>query len=804
MADLVFALRNLRKTPGFTLIAIITLALGVGANTAIFSVVKAVLLNPLPYSNPDRLVAIASADPDTPTPITVDFTTTHDWRERNHSFENLSLYRFISVAMVDTGEPLLVSGLGVNHDFFDALGVKIAAGRMFLPEEDHADRKFEIILTHGLWMRRFGGDPNVIGHVVHLNESSYKVVGVLPLNFPTLLTGVDAQFFVPLGYDLGGPSSCRGCQHLRLLGRMKPGVSSTQASAELNTIMQQLKRENPNSYPPAMTVRVTPLRDQLFGRVGTALWVLLAAVGLVLLIACVNVANLLLARASARAKEIGLRVALGAGRTRIIRQLLTESLVLAIAGGIAGVALAAFGTSLFSRFAPVEIPRMQEVRLDTTVLLFSLAATLFTGIVFGLAPALRASRVDLSDAMKGLGKSTESRSGMGARNILVTAELALAFVLVAGAGLLAKSFVRLMSVDPGYDPRNVLTLGAYVYGSRYQGKPDAEIALYDQVMQTLRATPGVESSAMVSTLPLRGFDRTTVYAKDHPLANTTEAPSADRYSISPDYFRTMRIPLKRGRAFTAQDRQGAPATAIVSEGCARTLWPNEEAMGKYIKLGGPSDKKPWMEIVGIVGDVRQYSLDRAPSMEAYIPLAQDTSFSYRMVIRTASDPLSMERAVRAAFADADKTQPVFNVAPLDKYLSSTLAERTFTLALLAMFGALALGLAAIGIYGVISYAVTLRTREVGIRMALGAQKSDVLGLILRQSMVLAACGLIAGFTASLALTRFLATLLYDVRPSDLATSAMVTALLVAVAMTASYIPARRAMRVDPTIALRHE
>jgi putative ABC transport system permease protein len=804
MADFIFAARSLRKNPGFTLVAIITLALGVGANTAIFSVVKAVLLNQLPYLDPGRLVAIAASDPDTPNPVTVDFATTHDWRERSRSFETMSLYHQSSVAFAETGQPELMNGLRVNFDYFDTLGAKMALGRAFLAEEDRSDRRFELILSHGLWVRRFGADPHVIGRVLRLNESSFTVVGVLPQNFPTLIGGDNIQIFMPLGYDLGGPSSCRGCQHLRLIARMKPGVSASQASAELNTIMQQLKQEHPASYSPNAGVRVTPLREHLLGRVSTALWILLASVGFVLLIACVNVANLLLARASGRAREIALRVALGAGRARIIRHLLAESLLLAIAGGAAGVALAALATVAFTHLAPREIPRIEDIQIDKSVLLFSLAVSLLTGFLFGLVPAFRASRVDLAEAMKGLGKSTEGRSRIGLRNVLVTAELALAFVLVVGAGLLMKSYLRLMNVNPGYDAHNVLTLGVYVYGSRYQGKPGAEIALYDQVMASLRATPGVESAAMVSTLPLNGFDRRAFHVQDRPLVNDSTAPFVDAYSISPDYFRVMRIPVERGRAFTPQDRQGAARVAVISESCAYALWPAEDALGKHIQLGGRDDKKPWATIVGVVGDIRQYGLDRVPDMEAYIPLAQDTDFGYQMVIRSTVDPRQLESAVRAAFASADKTQPVYDVKPLEVYLSSTLAERTFTLALLTMFGALAITLAAVGIYGVISYAVSLRTREVGIRMALGARRSDVLGLILRQGLTLVFAGLIAGFAASLALTRFLSSLLYEVRPADLATWAIVTTAISAVALFATYIPALRAMKVDPTVALRHE
>jgi predicted permease len=798
MHDLIYAARSLRKNPGFTLIAILTLALGVGANTAIFSVVKAVLLNPIPYRDPDRLVAIAESDSNTSRPVTVDFTTTHDLRDRSRLFESMSLYHATSSAFVDDGDPEVLNGMRVNFDFFDTLGVKMQMGRTFLPSEDRSTTRFEAILSNGLWVRRFGADANILGRVVHLNEASFTVTGVLPVDFPKLIGDTDPQIFMPLGYDLGGPSSCRGCQHLRLIARMKPGVSATQANAELNSIMAQIGREHPTGYAPGTSVKVTPLGEQLFGRVSNALWVLLTAVGLVLLIACVNVANLLLARASGRAKEIALRAALGAGRVRLIRQLLTESLLLAMVGGSAGIVLGFAGARAFTRFAPVEIPRVHEVRVDMTVLLISLAASLLTGILFGLAPALRASKVDLNDAIKGMGKSIEGRSRV--RGALAAAEFALAFVLVVGAGLLAKSFVRLMNVNPGYGPHNVLTLGAYVYGSRYQN-PANEIALYDTVMTTLRATPGVESAAMVSTLPLHSFDRRGVHIQDRRLANESDAPAADTYSITPDYFRVMRIPLKRGRAFTDQDRAGAPLAAMVSESCARMLWPNEEAIGKRIQLGGRYDAKPFATIVGIVGDVRQYSLDRAPNMEAYIPLAQDTSFSYQMVVRTTVDPRQLERAAREAFAAADKTQPVFDVKPLESYLSSTLAERTFTLALIGLFGAVALSLAAVGIYGVISYTVSLRTREVGIRIALGARGSDVLAMVLRQGFALAGAGLVVGLAASLAVTRFLSSLLYEVRPTDLGTSLGVALLLMLVALAASYVPARRATKVDPMVAL---
>jgi predicted permease len=806
MNDIVYAARMLRKTLGFTFVAVITLALGVGANTAIFSVVKAVLLNQLPYRDPNRLVTIA-----TPTRgevgTTVDFTTTSDLRTRSRSFESMSLYRIGAGAIVERGEPELLQGMRVSYDYFDTLGIKIQLGRTFQAEEDRPDRRFELIISHGLWMRRFGGDPKILGRVIRLTESPFTVVGVLPPTFqqPLLIlnNGPQPEIFMPLGYAVGGPSACRGCQHLQLIARLKPGVSPTHAGAELNGIMRDLVREHPGDYGHDIEARVSPLRDRIVGKVSTALWVLLGAVAFVLLIACANVANLLLARATGRAKEIALRAALGAERRRLIRQLLTESLLLALLGGALGVLLASWGTSALASLGPNEIPRVHQIKIDAVVMLFALCATVLTGVLFGLVPALRASRTDLNDALKDLGKSTDTRSRHGLRNVLVTAELALAFVLVVGAGLLAKSFLHLMNVNAGFDPHNVLTMNTYVYGERYR-KPEVELAYYRAAFDRLLATPGVESAAMVSTLPLSTFDRRAIHIQDRPLPNESDAPSPDTYSISPDYFRVMRIPLKQGRVFNDHDGQGAPMVAIVSELCARKVFPSGDAIGKHIQLGGRFDNKPWLTIVGIVGDIRQYGLERAPDMEAYIAQAQDLSFTYTLVARTTVDPVGLERAAREAFLAADKTQPAFNAVPMESYLQASLAERTFTLLLLGLFGSLALLLAAVGIYGVISYAVNLRTREVGIRMALGAQRRDVVAMVLRQGLTLIGTGLAAGFLASLALTRLLESLLYEVRPTDLATAGAVALLLAVIALFASYVPARRATRVDPMVALRYE
>jgi putative ABC transport system permease protein len=800
--DLRYALRSLRQSPAFTATAVLSLALGIGGNTAVFTVVRGVLLKPLAYANPGGLVKISEGSPDGPHNVTVDFTTTSDLRARNRTMQSLSLFRDSSGAVAGSGEPEVIQGLRVNYDYFDTLGIKMALGRAFLPEEDRPETRRELILTYNLWMRRYAGDPHILGRSIRLTDASFTVVGVLPRDFRPLAEDyILPEMYTPLGYALNQPSACRGCQHLQLIGRLKPGVTVDQARADLNAVLRNVVREHPKDYAGDTTILITPLRDYLVAGVDRAMWVLLGAVALVLLIACANVANLVLARATVRAREMAVRAALGAGRLRLVRQLVLECLLLAGAGSLLGLLLASWATSALVNFAARQLPRAGEIRVDAPVLWFTLAASLLSVMLAGILPALRSSRVDLAESLKDMGRSTEGRSRHGLRRLLVTAELALAFTLVMGAGLLGKSFLRLTGVNPGYDPHNVLTLATYVYGERYQ-KPAAELNYYEQVMDRLRATPGIESAAMVSTLPLASFDRRSFHIQDRPLANASAAPAADAYSVSPEYFRVMRIPLRRGRYFNAGDRAGASKVALISESCARSQFPHEDPIGKHIQLGGRHDDKEWLTIVGIVGDVRQYGLDRPSTMEAYLTQAQDLSFGYNLVTRTTTDPLRLEKAVRAAFFAVDPTQPVYQVHPLEDYLSDTLAARTFTLALLALFGLLALALAAIGIYGVISYAVSLRTREVGIRMALGARQSTVLAMVLRQGLALAGLGIAFGICASLALTRFLASLLYEVQPADSATSLATALGLAALALCATYLPARRAARIDPIAALR--
>jgi putative ABC transport system permease protein len=801
--DLHYAWRVLRQAPAFTATAILSLALGIGGNTAVFTVVRGVLLKPLPYREPARLVKVAEGDPGTARPETVDFTTTYDLRTRSRSFESLSLFRDAAAAMMESGSAEYLAGLRVSYDYFGTLGVNMHLGRTFLPEEDRPDRRFQIILTHGLWARRFGADPHVIGRKLHFNEVSLTVVGVLPADFRPLTRAgakVVPEFYLPLGYALTDGSACRGCQHLQLIGRLKPGVSAEQARQELNAVMQGIAREHPADYPKGIGIVITPLLENMVQRVSTAMWVLLAAVGLVLLMACANVANLVLAKVTGRAQEMSLRAALGAGRIRLVRQLTLECLLLAAASAAAGILLAWLATTALVAYGSRELPRISDIRIDAPVLWFTCAVSLFTVALFGVAPALRASRVDLAASLKDMGRTTGGRSRHMFRKVLVVAELALAFVLVMGAGLLGRSFLRLTGVNPGYDPHNVLTMGVYVYGPRYR-IPQNELNFYQQVKQRLLAMPGVESVGMTSTILLAGMDRRSVHIQERPLANPAEAPAADTYSVSPDYFRVLRIPLKRGRLFTDADREGAPDVALVSESCARALFPNVDPLTQHVEFGG-RENRHWATIVGIVGDVRQYGLDQPSNMEVYLPQAQNVAFAYTMLMRTTGDPGRYQNAVRAAFAETDPTQPIYRIQTLEGYLSDTLATRTFTLALLGLFSALALALAAVGIYGVFSYAVSARTREVGIRMALGAGSREVLSMVLRQGLSLVAAGLAMGVGVSLLLVRFLGTLLYETGPADPVTLAAAALGLSAIAILATYIPARRATRIDPMLALR--
>jgi len=784
-----------RHNPGVAALAVLTLALGVGATTAIFSVVKAVLLNRLPYRNPDRVVVLAEVDPTGPAAEWVGGWTANEWRIRTQSLENIALYGDGQRTLIENGESEILRGMRVSQDFFETLGVTPLLGRSFLAGEDRWPRANVVILSHGLWKRRFGGDPNIIGRTLNLSTETYRVIGVLPPDFYPLRMSNPAEkpeIFLPLGYDPYQASACRSCFGGSAIGRLKPGAGVNQARAELNGIMREIARQYPADYARDTSVLVKPLRDRLIGPIQTALWILLGAVAFVLLIACANIANLLLARATARSKEMALRAALGAGRWRLISQLLIESLLLSAIGGAAGVFLGWRGMSALASLAPRELPRFDEIRMDATVLLFGVAISLATGLIFGMVPAWRASRLPAGAATRG-----------GLRSLLVIAEVALAFVLVVGTGLLGKSLLRLMAVDAGFDSRHILTLTPTADGGHYATRQQV-LGYYRRVVETVHAVPGIRSAGMISNVPLSHTEPMKLRMEGGPSLSDSEAPSVDVFWASPDYFGVLKIPLQRGRFFTDQDSVGDPPAAIVSESFVKSRLAGSEAIGRRVQLGPQQERGPWFTIVGIVGDVRQSGFDREPDEAVYLPQAADPEHYTRLVARTAGDPMSFEKAVRAAIREIDPLQPIFHVQAMDDYVAAFLADRSFTLTLIGMFGTIALLLSAVGIFGVISYTVGLRTREFGIRMALGADRLAILKMILQDVLALLAWGLAAGLLSALVLTRFLSHMLFEVRPTDLTTLASVALVLSCVALLAAYLPALRAARVDPARALRSD
>ena len=804
--DVRFALRSWRKGPALISIVVLMLAVAIGFTTAIFSVVKAILMNQLPYRNPDRVVTLGVGSSAGPQSAPASFATVYDWKTQSHLIQSVSVYGDSQNVIFENGQARVLRGMRVSWDFLDTLGAQLQFGRTFVPDEELLGHDHEIILTHALWLDLFDGDPNAVGRSLDFPSLGVRVrvIGVLPANFhpPHMSNPIEwPQYFMPLGRD---PSinPCRSCRGWPTIARMKPGVTVEQARADLDGVLRRLISEYPGEYPHGATVTMTALRDATVGDVRSALWIVLASVVLVLLIAAANVANLLLARATARGKEFAIRSALGSGRRRIVQQLLTEALLLAVLSGLAGVLLAYCGISVLRPIVPREIPRVDEVRVDPSILLFGLGISVVTGVLFGMAPALRASRADLIEAIKqsvqpGF-RSVRSRL----RSLLVITQIALAFVLVIGTALLSRSLFILMNVDPGFDFHNVLSLTMVVYGNRY---PDWDTTMnyYRQVSEKVRAIPGVEGVAMAPDFPLSRPSPTPLHIQERPLLNDADAPLVNSNLVSPEYFQVLKIPLERGRAFTGQDTLHTPAVAIISDSCARSLFPHEDPIGKHIRLGSESESSGWATIIGIVGDVRNESLDHEGDMGVYRPQAQVESY-YRMLVRTRDDPMAFVPAIRRAFHEVDDTQPIWHILPMEAYVKSSYAERSFTLALIGLFGTLSLLLAAVGIYGVVSYTVSLRTREFGIRMALGAERRGITGMVLREVSILLACGVGAGAIAALVLTRFLAHLLYEVRPTDWHSSGLVVLILTSTALIAGYFPSRRAALSDPARALRHE
>lgn len=801
--DLRYAARLQRKNPAFTIVAVIALALGIGANTAIFSVVNTVLLRPLPYKDPERLVMVwedaSKHGYPRDTPAAANFV---DWRDQNQVFEGIAAIADENFNLTGSGEPERLEGRRVSANLFPLLGVEPQLGRVFTAAEDQPGAQRVVLLSYPLWQRRFGGDPGIVGRALTLNGESYLVVGVMParFQFPTS----DDQAWVPIAFTQQDVAN-RGRHYLQVMARLKPGVSLTQAQSEMSTIAARLQQQYPQSNTDLGAV-VQPLQEYFVGDIKPALLVLLGAVGLVLLIACANVANLLLARAAVRQKEIAVRVALGARRWRLIRQFLTESVLLSTVGGLVGLAIAYGGLVLLKAFIPENVSQAREISMDLKVLGFTFLVSVLTGLIFGLAPALQAVRLNQIETLKEGGRDAATGGGgKRLRSVLVTAEVAISLVLLIGAGLLINSFLRLRNVDPGFRADNLLTMKIVLPRPKY--KPFAKrAAFYNDLIQRVQSLAGVTSAAVTTNLPLyRQGNSIGIGIEGQPDPPPGQERIVVTRIVSPGYFDTMGIPLLRGRQFTEQDNETTPSVLLISETMARRYWPGEDAVGKRIAVGRITKPEDYIQVVGVVKDVRQFELTAEPRPQMYMSYRQAGFFEPNdLVVKTDVDPASLAATVRKTVWEIDKDQPVSNIRTMDEILADSIARQRFSMLLLAIFAAVALALAGVGIYGVMSYSVAQRTREIGIRMALGAQTGAVLKLAVGYGMKLVLAGLVIGLIAAFALTRVMATLLFGVTATDPTTFALISLLLVAVAAIASYIPARRATRVNPIIALRYE
>ena len=795
--DLRYAFRTLLKNPGFTAVAVLTLALGIGGTTAIFSVVNAVLLRPLPYKDPGRLMVLWDIRPGRPR-VSVTPGDFEAWQHQTRTFDGMAGLDYEVTNLIGGHEPQLLPTGFVSPNFFDLLGVHAALGRLLQPSDGTPGQTPVVVLSHAIWQQQFGGDPSVVGRTVTLNDKPCTVVGVLPKGF-TFWNFDDVQLWSPLPIPRT-MDHLHGWRYLNVVGRLKPGATRTTAQSDLTVIMRQLAGAYPD-YNSGTGANVIPLRTEYVGGIRTALLVLLGAVGFVLLIGCANVANLLLARATGRRRELAVRSALGASRVRLVRQLLAESLVVAAAGGVAGLLLALWGQDALVRLAHDVLPRVAVVRLDMSVLAFTFGLSLLTGLVFGVGPALQVSRPDLTDALKDGGRGTVGAGHHRLRSTLVAAEVGLAVVLLIGAGLLLRSFARLLDVNPGFNPRHLLAARMTLPESRYATGARQQ-ALFDAVVERARALSGVLAAGAVSDLPLSGNnDGYGFTIEGRPASLPADRTHVSGLIVTPGCFRTMDIPLLRGRLFTALDGPDTQKVAIINAAMARQYWPDRNPIGQHVRLGS---KAPWLTIVGVVGNVRFRSLDDPAGIALYRPLEQAPTAGMTIVLRTAGDPVAAAGALRAEVAAIDRDQPIGHVTTMERLISESAAPRRLNAELLGGFAGLALLLAAIGVYGVMAYAVAQRTHEIGVRIALGAASRDIVRTIVGSGMRLVGLGLAAGLVAAVLLTRLLSSLLFEVSPLDPLTFTGIPLLLAAVALLASYLPARRAMRVDPVVALREE
>ena len=795
--DVRYGVRMLWKRPGFAAVVVSTLALGIGANTAIFSVVNAVLLRPLPYRNAERLVWVAGNVRGGTNRASVSPPDYVDYRAQNTVFEEFAASGSVASAvnLTGAGEPERLTGSRVTANYFRAFGVKPALGRVFGGDEERAGPEPVAVLSDGLWRRRFGGDPSVVGKSLTLDGKAVTVVGVAP---PEFQYPAGTELWVPL--DLDDPEmKIRAAHFLRPIGLLKEGVTLEQARAETDLIARRLEEQYPETNE-RWSLNLVPLEEQVVGGVRTSLWVLLGAVGFVLLIACANVSNLMLARAAGLRRELALRTALGASRWRVARQQLTESVLLALAGGALGLLLASWGVDVLTALGAGDIPRTREIGVDGRVLAFTAALSVLTGLVFGLLPALRASRTNLNEVLKDAGRGTAGPGRGRVRAALVVSEIALALTLLVGAGLLVKSFVGLRRVNPGFEPANVLTVRIDLARARY-AKPEQAAAFFGELQRRVAGLPGVEAVGMVSELPLSGQPNDMYFSvAGRPPQTADQKVTADYRRVNHDYFRAMRVPVLRGRGFTEQEVAGNAQVVVINETLARNFFPDEDPLGRRLVID--FGKAEEFEIVGVAADVLHRSLEGGVYQMMYVPTLRIGGTN--LVVRTSSDPLALASAVRGEVAAVDREQPISAVRAMEEVVSGSVAQQRFRTLLLAAFACVALLLAGVGIYGVIAYSVTHRTHEIGVRMALGAGVADILKMVIGQGMALALAGVALGLLAALALTRVLSSLLFGVTATDAATFAAVSFLIAAVAFLACLLPARRATKVDPMVALRYE
>jgi putative ABC transport system permease protein len=801
--DLRYGARMLLKNPGFTLIAVLTLALGIGANTAIFSVINGVLLGSLPYPHPEQLAMVwcDNKRQGIPDDIT-SYPNFVDWRDRNKTFQGMAGVTDDTYTLTGRGEPEEIRAASVSPNFFQLLGVNPVRGRGFTAEEEQPGRDRIAILSHSLWQRRFGGDPDILNKTISLSGEPNVVVGIMPpgFQFPE-----KTELWKPLAPD-ERMRGARGAFWLPIVGRFKPGVTRAQAQADLEVITTQIQQQFPDMA--GYGVNVVPVLEQSVGFIRRALMILFVAVLFVLLIACANVANLLLARAAVRQREVSIRAAMGAGRRRIVRQLMTESMLLSVLGGALGVLLAWWGLKLLIGLSPADIPRLEYIRLDGRVLLFTLGLSLLTGLIFGLAPALQTSHLNLSETLKEGGRTggggAGGRRAQRIRGAFIVAEVALTLALLVGAGLLVRSFWRLQQVDPGFRPDHLLTLRLSLSGSNYTTGAQA-VSFFERLQERLAALPGVVAVSAATDVMLPKLANSAGFTiEGRPRDPNEQGLELPIDTVLPNYFQTMGVQLLKGRTFTAQDTRESPRVTIVNETFAKRYFPDEDPIGKRFTFGRPGPNTRWITIVGVVRDTKRQGVERPIRIESWMPLAQRPSGSMEIVLRATGDPLLLSNAVRETVWSIDRDMPIQTIQTMEKVMSERVAQRRLNMLLLGLFALVALILSAVGIYGVMSYTVTQRTHEIGIRMALGAQSGDVIGLVLKQGIALTLVGVAIGLIATFMLTRLMASLLFNVGARDPITFVAIAALLTGVALVACWIPARLATKVDPMVALRYE